>query len=99
MKTNWLKLALAVLAATAAILFTPTSSAQPAPKEKIAVVISTMNNPWFVVLGETAKARAIELGYRDFKWLAKDPDLKKLRAQPAYEDIKEKIRRFKTKER
>jgi ABC-type sugar transport system substrate-binding protein len=63
MKTNWLKLALAVLAATAAILFTPTSSAQPAPKEKIAVVVSTLNNPWFVVLGETAKARAIELGY------------------------------------
>jgi tetratricopeptide (TPR) repeat protein len=43
--------------------------------------------------------RAIELGYRDFKWLAKDPDLKKLRAQPAYEDIKEKIRRYQTEER
>ena len=63
MKTNWLKLALAVLLATAAILFTQTSSAQSAPKEKIAVVVSTLNNPWFVVLGETAKARAIELGY------------------------------------
>jgi ABC-type sugar transport system substrate-binding protein len=34
-----------------------------APRQKIAVVISTLNNPWFVVLGETAKARAIELGY------------------------------------
>jgi len=43
--------------------------------------------------------RAIELGYRDFKWLAKDPDLKKLRAQPGYGEIKEKIRRFKTKDR
>src|SRR5512139_775642 len=32
-------------------------------KHKMAVIISTMNNPWFVVLGETAKARAIELGY------------------------------------
>ena len=63
MKTNWLKLALAVLLATAAILFTQISSAQSAPKEKIAVVVSTLNNPWFVVLGETAKARAIELGY------------------------------------
>ena len=31
---------------------------------RIAVVISTLNNPWFVVLGETAKARAEELGYR-----------------------------------
>src|SRR5471030_469176 len=63
MKTPWLKLALAVLVATAAILFPQTSSAQPAPKGKIAVVVSTLNNPWFVVLGETAKARAIELGY------------------------------------
>ena len=30
---------------------------------KIAIVISTLNNPWFVVLGETAKQRAEELGY------------------------------------
>jgi ABC-type sugar transport system substrate-binding protein len=36
---------------------------QPAAKQKIAVVVSTLNNPWFVVLGESAKARAIELGY------------------------------------
>src|ERR1041385_3405150 len=45
------------------MFFTQSSQAQPAPKQKIAVVISTLNNPWFVVLGETAKARAIELGY------------------------------------
>jgi ribose transport system substrate-binding protein len=32
-------------------------------KEKIAVVISTLNNPWFVVLGETGAERARELGY------------------------------------
>lgn len=30
---------------------------------KVAVVISTLNNPWFVVLADTAKARAEELGY------------------------------------
>ena len=30
---------------------------------KIAVVISTLNNPWFVVLGDSAKQRAEELGY------------------------------------
>jgi ribose transport system substrate-binding protein len=30
---------------------------------KIAVVISTLNNPWFVVLGETAVAEAKKLGY------------------------------------
>ena len=32
-------------------------------KDRIAVVISTLNNPWFVVLGETAKERAEQLGY------------------------------------
>jgi ABC-type sugar transport system substrate-binding protein len=62
MKT-WLKLTLAVLTATTAILFAQTSSAQSSSKGKIAVVISTLNNPWFVVLGDTAKARAVELGY------------------------------------
>ena len=31
--------------------------------KKIAVVISTLNNPWFVVLGESAAKRARELGY------------------------------------
>jgi ribose transport system substrate-binding protein len=31
---------------------------------KIAVVISTLNNPWFVVLGNTAKERAEQLGYQ-----------------------------------
>src|SRR5271165_6971183 len=39
--------------------------------------------------------RALELGYRDFAWLARDPDLKKLRQQPAYDDIKAKIRTLK----
>jgi ABC-type sugar transport system substrate-binding protein len=36
---------------------------QAAAKQKIAVVVSTLNNPWFVVLADTAKARATELGY------------------------------------
>ncbi|KAF0172742.1 MAG: ribose transport system substrate-binding protein [Limisphaerales bacterium] len=40
-----------------------TSASHAADKPKIAVVISTLNNPWFVVLGDSAKARAIELGY------------------------------------
>jgi len=44
-------------------LLSSSSAGQAAAKTKIAVVISTLNNPWFVVLGETAKARAIELGY------------------------------------
>jgi tetratricopeptide (TPR) repeat protein len=46
-----------------------------------------------------ALEKAIQLGYSDFKWLAKDPDLKKFRAQPAYDEIKEKIRRMKNKAR
>jgi len=36
---------------------------EPKSKGKIAVVISTLNNPWFVVLGNTAKERAEQLGY------------------------------------
>jgi ribose transport system substrate-binding protein len=32
-------------------------------KEKIAIVISTLNNPWFVVLGNTAKERVEQLGH------------------------------------
>ena len=63
MKTNRIKLVFTVALAMVAMLFTQTVSAQPASKGKIAVVVSTLNNPWFVVLGETAKARAIELGY------------------------------------
>jgi ABC-type sugar transport system substrate-binding protein len=64
MKSYILKLVPAVAVAIG-YLFTPTASAQekPAAKTKIAVVVSTLNNPWFVVLSEAAKARAIELGY------------------------------------
>ena len=32
-------------------------------QKKVAVIISTLNNPWFVVLAETAANRARELGY------------------------------------
>jgi tetratricopeptide (TPR) repeat protein len=46
-----------------------------------------------------ALEKALNLGYRDFAWLAKDPDLKKFRQQPAYRDLKEKIRRMKIKVR
>jgi len=31
---------------------------------KVAVVVSTLNNPWFVVLKDAAKTRAEELGYK-----------------------------------
>lgn len=62
MKTNFFKFSVAALMALTA-MFAPASFAQSEAKAKIAVIISTLNNPWFVVLGETAKARATELGY------------------------------------
>jgi ribose transport system substrate-binding protein len=34
-----------------------------AGKKKIAIIISTLNNPWFVFLAENAAAKAKELGY------------------------------------
>lgn len=40
--------------------------------------------------------KALELGYTDFKWLAKDPDLKKLRVHPRYKQIRETIKRIKS---
>jgi ribose transport system substrate-binding protein len=41
-----------------------TAGATKAPDtRRVAVVVSTLNNPWFVVLAETARDRAKELGY------------------------------------
>jgi hypothetical protein len=45
----------------------------------------------------SALEKALQLGYRDFHWLARDPDLRKLREQPIYRDIEAKIRRMKVK--
>lgn len=47
----------------------------------------------------SALERALDLGYRDFNWLAKDPDLKKLRAHPSFGELKQKIRSLKEKKR
>jgi tetratricopeptide (TPR) repeat protein len=41
--------------------------------------------------------KALALGYRDFKWLAKDPDLLPLRQHPLYRSIETKIRKMKVK--
>jgi Flp pilus assembly protein TadD len=38
-----------------------------------------------------ALSRAIEQGYRDFKWLVKDPDLRGLRQHPLFKKIQVKI--------
>ena len=51
-----------VLALCGLLLF-GCSSKESAEKPKIAVVISTLNNPWFVVLGESAVKNAEKLGY------------------------------------
>jgi tetratricopeptide (TPR) repeat protein len=41
--------------------------------------------------------QALSLGYRDFRWLARDPDLRKLRKHPLYRDIEDKIRKLKVR--
>jgi len=50
--------------------------------------------------GEVSRAaealeRALVLGYRDFEWLAKDPDLSHLRQHPLFRHIESKIRKIK----
>ena len=39
----------------------------------------------------SALIRAIERGYHDFRWLAKDPDLKRLRSHKLYKKVEAKI--------
>jgi tetratricopeptide (TPR) repeat protein len=43
----------------------------------------------------SALEKALALGYRDFTWLAKDPDLFQLRQHPLYRSIESKIRKIK----
>jgi tetratricopeptide (TPR) repeat protein len=50
-----------------------------------------------VELSAAALQKAILLGYRDFTWLAKDPDLRILRKHPLYRSIRDQIRRMKVK--
>lgn len=52
-----------------------------------------------VDLAAAALERALSLGYHDFKWLAKDPDLRILRKHPIFRSIKNKIRNMKVKVR
>jgi tetratricopeptide (TPR) repeat protein len=42
-----------------------------------------------------ALEKALGLGYRDFSWLAKDPDLRKLRKHPLFQRIEDKVRQIK----
>ena len=54
----WLTLAAAVLSSAGCA-----ERPKATDSKRMAVVISTLNNPWFVLLAESAKARAEELGY------------------------------------
>jgi tetratricopeptide (TPR) repeat protein len=48
-------------------------------------------------LAAAALEQSLHLGYRDFKWLAKDPDLRSLRKHPVFRTIEDKIRKMKVK--
>jgi ABC-type sugar transport system substrate-binding protein len=59
-------LAVAIVAIAACQTLTSCSrngAATASGKPKIAIVISTLNNPWFVVLADAAQERAQEIGY------------------------------------
>jgi len=56
----------------------------------------------YSLAGEMAQAvgaleKSLQYGYRDFDWLARDPDLKALRSHAAFENLKAKIRQMKAK--
>ena len=45
----------------------------------------------------TALEKALAMGYRDFKWLAEDPDLQNIRRHPRYQKIRAKLRTMQIK--
>lgn len=45
------------------LLFNECKTGAKDGKKKVAVIVSTLNNPWFVVLAQTAAAKAQSLGY------------------------------------
>ena len=56
----------------------------------------------YSLVGEVDRAaksleKSLTLGYRDFKWLAKDPDLRTLRKHPLFRHIEAKIRKMNVK--
>lgn len=56
-------LKLLVVILTAVVISSCKNKSTEAPPKKIAVIVSTLNNPWFVFLAEKAAAKAQELGY------------------------------------
>lgn len=58
-----MKIKTLLMALLCAMMLAACRGDKEAEKPKIAVVISTLNNPWFVVLAEAAAKNATELGY------------------------------------
>lgn len=50
-------------------------------------------------LAARALEQSLHLGYRDFKWIAADPDLRNLRIHAAYRKIRAKLRQLKVRVR
>lgn len=48
-------------------------------------------------LAFTTLNRAIDQGYRDFRWLAKDPDLVEFRKHPLYRKLRARVRAMQVK--
>lgn len=46
-------------------------------------------------LGVSELDKALNLGYRDIRWMTQDPDLKPLRQHPLYEHIRTKLKSMK----
>jgi hypothetical protein len=46
-----------------------------------------------------ALEESINLGYRDFKWMSQDPDLKNLRQHGEYRKIRAKVRELQVRSR
>jgi ABC-type sugar transport system substrate-binding protein len=63
MKRGLHKIALFLLMLFALFVVNSCKSKTNAVHKKVAIVISTLNNPWFVFLAENAAAKAKELGY------------------------------------
>jgi ABC-type sugar transport system substrate-binding protein len=63
MKRGLHKIALFLLMLFALFVVNSCKSKTNAVHKKVAIIISTLNNPWFVFLAENAAAKAKELGY------------------------------------
>ena len=65
------------------------------PEVEVCGLLTTLNAEFDHAAAALKKALA--LGYRDFKWIAHDPDLRHLRKHPLYRTIRDKIRKMKIK--